>query len=266
MAHRLLEINKLSLEKAALAYASLGWPVLPLNAGKKEPNGKLVKNGLNDASTDLGTVRTWWEMYPGSNIAIRTGVVFDVVDLDGKPALDSLRMVASSYKHLGPVAATGKGYHLIFGVTGARNSAARYPGIDFRGQQGYIAVAPSVHPNGHKYQWVKDGEIPAPPEWLDKIVKPARTAPPERSFEVDDIVDRFIALFKGHRTLQSSGELYYTNCIWHDDSTPSLYLYPNDTFYCFGCEEWGDTLDLQWSFDRALEKPSTLRAERKAQP
>lgn len=33
------------------------------------------------------------------------------------------------------------------------------------------------------------------------------------------------------------------NCIFHDDTTPSMKLY-NDHFYCFGCGEHGDVIDF----------------------
>ena len=32
-------------------------------------------------------------------------------------------------------------------------------------------------------------------------------------------------------------------CCFHDDNTPSLKLY-RDHFYCFGCHEHGDVIDL----------------------
>jgi putative DNA primase/helicase len=151
----LLKLNSLSLEDAALAYISKGWFVLPLLPKGKQPYGKLVPNGVLQATDDLGQVRTWWEMSPGANIGLRTGMAFDVVDLDGDAALASMRVLAPKYKHQGPVASTGRGYHLLFRPTGARNAAKKVDGIDFRGQNGYIVAPPSVHPNGPKYIWAR---------------------------------------------------------------------------------------------------------------
>lgn len=37
----------------------------------------------------------------------------------------------------------------------------------------------------------------------------------------------------------------YLHCPFHSgDNTPSLRLYPNDTFYCFGCGAHGDVIDF----------------------
>jgi len=33
-------------------------------------------------------------------------------------------------------------------------------------------------------------------------------------------------------------------CPFHDDERPSMYLYPNNTFHCFGCGEDGTSIDL----------------------
>lgn len=33
-------------------------------------------------------------------------------------------------------------------------------------------------------------------------------------------------------------------CLFHEDSTPSMKVYDNGTFYCFGCGKWGDVGDI----------------------
>lgn len=33
-------------------------------------------------------------------------------------------------------------------------------------------------------------------------------------------------------------------CIWHNESTPSLHLFPNNKVYCFGCSKSGDAIDV----------------------
>lgn len=36
-----------------------------------------------------------------------------------------------------------------------------------------------------------------------------------------------------------------TNCIWHKEKTPSLNYYPeNNNVYCFGCNKYGDVIDV----------------------
>lgn len=262
----LVDLNSGDLVNAMLAYVERGWPVLPLTPREKRPFGRLVPNGLNDATTDALKALMWWREEPEANIGLRTGVEFDVLDLDGPAALESLKSIAPGYKHEGPVAATGKGYHLLFVPTGARNAAAKLPGIDFRGQSGYIVAPPSVHPNGHLYQWRKDGPLPEPTEWLDQLVtKPRqpRQGPGIDPADQQNIVWLFMNLLGNIRTLEAVGSRFHTSCIFpdHEDSTPSFVLYPdNNSFYCFGCEEWGDSLDLERSFREGLVPPSSWRA------
>ena len=263
----LTDLNEAPLVAAALEYASRGWPVHPLKPRAKQP---LLKHGLLDASTDPETVQAWWRKWPDANIGLRTGVAFDVLDVDGDLGRAAMVAMAPGYKHPGPVGKTGKGFHLLFHVSGARNTAAKVPGLDFRGQNGYIAAAPSIHPLGHAYQWARDGELPEPTDWLHWVLKPKRTTEPRKDFDptqLNPIVPLF-ALYYG-QTMEQSGATYRTNCPWHDDSTPSFYLYPeNNSFYCFGCEEWGDSLDLKDSYNAATQSadgiypaPSELRAK-----
>jgi len=41
----------------------------------------------------------------------------------------------------------------------------------------------------------------------------------------------------------SSGGRKVTSCPFHQgDSTPSFTIYPNETYFCFGCQAWGDAL------------------------
>ena len=35
----------------------------------------------------------------------------------------------------------------------------------------------------------------------------------------------------------------FANCLWHEDRTPSMKIY-EDHFYCYGCGEHGDMIDL----------------------
>jgi hypothetical protein len=162
----LLALNEGDLLNAALAYAERGWPVLPLTPREKRPLGRLVESGLKEATLDQTLILKWWMDTPKANIGLLTGVAHDVLDIDGPDGIASLAAHAPNYKHPGPVAATGKGYHLLFQITGARNAAKKLPGLDFRGTNGYIVAPPSVHPNGHSYLWRRDGELPEPPDWL----------------------------------------------------------------------------------------------------
>ena len=81
---------------------------------------------------------------------------------------------------------TARGRHIFFKWPGwdIRNSVgALAPGIDVRGNGGYVVVPPSVHPSGRRYTWSVDSAnaFAAAPQWLlDKVTAPAKakaTAP-----------------------------------------------------------------------------------------
>lgn len=254
----LIEVNSASLIEAAWAYAERGWPVLPLRPRLKTP---ATQHGLLDASTDPEQIGEWWNKWPAANIGLRTGVAFDVLDVDGPAGRASLAKIAPGYQHRGPVASTGKGWHALLNVTGARNAANKLPGLDFRGTNGYIVAAPSRHPNGHQYQWARDGELQDAPDWLHQILTP-KHEPRGEGWEVSDIMKVWLASFGSKIPTVAIGANYRANCPWHDDSTPSFYLYPeNNSFFCFGCNEWGDTLDLAKSFQEGGAPPSTWQTQ-----
>jgi hypothetical protein len=73
-----------------------------------------------------------------------------------------------------PRSRTGKGWQLFFrhpGVT-IPNRAGIIPGLDVRGDGGYVVAPPSVHPNGKQYRWEVpiNGELPALPLELFKLI------------------------------------------------------------------------------------------------
>ncbi len=153
--------------EAALGYASRGWPVLPC-----EPRGKrpLTRQGFKDATTDPGEIRGWWRRWPNANVAISTGPhSFDALDIDGPEGEQSLTELEARHDELpaGPRQITGRGRQLFFrgGTLGV--SVGRLPGIDTRGDGGYVVAAPSIHPDGPTYVMEDEDEaIPEPPEWL----------------------------------------------------------------------------------------------------
>jgi hypothetical protein len=170
---------------AALAYARRGWPVFPCKARGKAP---ATKNGLKDATTDLAVIRAWWHEHPRANIAVVTGAAAGlwVLDIDVDPVKgeDGGASLAALERAHGSLPATVEqrtprgGRHLLFQHPGSKikNSAKQLgAGLDVRGDGGYIIAAPSVHPNGGRYDWSPAGhpdqvEITAAPAWLLELV------------------------------------------------------------------------------------------------
>ena len=191
------------LLEAALDYAERGWPVLPLTYPKdggcscgqdvgdckpaKHPDGLLVPHGLKDATVDVDQIREWWARSRDANVGIRTGVGFDVLDVDGDEGWRSLAQTTSKYGCLAssPVSLTGGGgAHYLFLPTGIGNRAGFRDHLDWRGAGGYIVAPPSVHISGVRYEWAWPlDEVPLEPAptWLVDLVgrkdeRPARPA------------------------------------------------------------------------------------------
>ena len=166
------------LAEHAVALAKRGIAVFPLRAKEKIP---ATSHGFKDATTDIQTVKGWWEGWPEQNIGIATGErsgIF-VVDVDGESGEATIRGWEAKYESLPKTVEviTGKGRHLYFRwVAGLKCTARRIgPGVDTRGDGGYVVAAPSMHPNGRRYEYSVDGasEFAEPPEWLvDLLSKP----------------------------------------------------------------------------------------------
>lgn len=260
-----------------MAYARSGWPVFPLRPREKTPR---TTDGFKSATTDRDAVLAWWSQWPDSNVGLRTGIVFDVLDIDGPEGRASLTEYLhergiDGYIHSGPVALTGKGVHLLFQPTGEGNRAGMRPKLDFRGAGGYIVAAPSIHPLGHAYRWDEAGSrtertpLPPPPSWLTDLVHVEKIAEPPKPLGIrvtdpatgavvsvtlttsgmlsesrPDIIAVALAL---GLTPVSRGHYWIAQCPFHDDSTPSMALYPapQDKFHCYGCSAHGDSHDLE---------------------
>ena len=158
--------------QTALSLALRGLAVFPCRPRDKRP---ATANGVKDATTDLETIRRWWRRAPDLNVALAMGAVSGIfaLDLDGIDAEAELRRLEQQYGRL-PLTVesiTARGRHAFFKMPTApvRNTAGRIaPGIDVRGDGGYVLVPPSVHPSGRRYAWSVDsaGEFASAPDWL----------------------------------------------------------------------------------------------------
>jgi len=185
-----------AIRDAALAYAGMGWAVLPLRPHGKTP---MTRHGRNDCSTDPEVIRAWWERWPDANVGIATGAESGglvVIDLDvdedrGEDGCETLREWEVEHGEL-PETATaltgGGGVHILYiGAGDLANSANAGMGVDVRGRGGYIVAPPSIHPSGARYEWEYDpAETPAaamsaPVEEFIEHVRPSAQPAPERA-------------------------------------------------------------------------------------
>jgi hypothetical protein len=158
--------------RAALRLAQRGLHVFPCRPRDKRP---ATANGLKDATTDPAVIEQWWRQEPTRNIAVTTGAAsrIFVVDVDGFEAETELRKLEVAHGELPPSieSITARGRHVYFKwpVMPVRNSAGKIaPGIDVRGEGGYVLVPPSVHPSGRCYTWSVDSArtLADAPAWL----------------------------------------------------------------------------------------------------
>lgn len=141
--------------KAAMAYAlRLRWSVFPLRGKVPAIQGG---RGCLDASSTPEQIRQWWSAMPDANLGVATGARSGIVviDLDGPEAEAAFSRMYGNPPT--PSSITGRGRHIVFEHPGieVRNSAGLLgPGIDVRGDGGYIVAPPSVHPDtGKPYRW-----------------------------------------------------------------------------------------------------------------
>jgi Bifunctional DNA primase/polymerase, N-terminal len=180
---------------AALRYARWGWAVFPCHepshghcscghadcsSPAKHPR---TRRGLHDATTDPDHLIDWWRRWPSANVGVRTGSASGLVilDIDRRPGgVVSLTRLEQTHGELPPTAMveTGRGRHYWFTHPGGTvpNSAGRLgPGVDLRGDGGYIIAPPSSHISGRRYRWAAPHPIAVLPSWiLDLTREPAR--------------------------------------------------------------------------------------------
>lgn len=164
-----------SLLTHALEYASRGWAVLPLhsiensrcscgNAKCRSP-GKHPRttNGVYGASTDPNKINHWFANNPNANIGIATGAIsaLVVIDVDpkngGSKSMTELIKKHGEFRDTYTVRTGGNGQHHYFEQPGYMvANGVPYPGIDIKGDGGYVVAPPSNHHTGGIYMSLGD--------------------------------------------------------------------------------------------------------------
>jgi hypothetical protein len=171
--------------KAAISYGSRGWRVFPV-AGKVPR----LAAWPTQATTDAATLRRWWQTWPTADLGIATGDGLVVLDVDPRHGGDS--SLADLERHHGRLPDTcraltgGGGVHVYLAVDQAiRNRAGLAPGIDLRGDGGFVVAPPSTHVSGRRYVWElgaspDDVPLASAPRWLLERLREGQSTGPSR--------------------------------------------------------------------------------------
>jgi hypothetical protein len=188
-----------STRRAALFYASLGWPIFPVwsmrdgrcacgdpdcyqNRGKHPitylNRRPVAPHGVQDATTDENTINGWWDAIPDANIGAR-GLAWFALDVDDQEALQILREKHGQLPDTVQNISGSGGYHFLFKQPEPPlgNDEGNLPdGINVRGANGYIILPPSSHKSGNSYEWEvsshpRDTAVAIAPDWLVSLIR-----------------------------------------------------------------------------------------------
>jgi len=162
---------------AALKYAAAGWKLHPCRLDKTP----YLKDWPGKATNDPDRIREWWSKWPDASIGCATGEVSGMwvldADLpDGPPEIEKMQLPPTLTQKTG-----GGGFQYFWNSNGTeiRNSARKVgPGLDVRGNGGYVILPPSKHPSGGQYTWIRMQKVADAPEEL--VQKAAKPPAPER--------------------------------------------------------------------------------------
>jgi hypothetical protein len=184
------------LLEAAENYARRGWRVFPLKPNNKKP---LTAHGVKDATADPTIIRQWWQRWPNANIGIACGasglLAIDLDCKDGKDGPTEWRTLAAEFHFaengtLTNITPSG-GRHLLYVMPAdgrlGNGQSTLAPGIDTRGDGGYIVAPPSVI-NGKAYRWEDESApiIPCPAPVVEALT---REESPADTWQIETLAD-----------------------------------------------------------------------------
>ena len=219
------------LLQAALKYRGHGYSVIPAKPDKKP---YIPWTPYQTQKAEPATIEGWWKEWPEANIGIVTGKISGIVVVDvdseaGQEALNSYipdsLIVPSSNTPRG-------GMHLYFKHPGhaVGNATGILPGVDVRGNGGYVIAPPGRGANGKSYTWLEGLSIfdTSPVEMPDELLNLVRRCKDlsenvkDLSENVTEPKDIKLSFIEGNRndtmfhialTLAKGGMLFDSICI-----------------------------------------------------
>lgn len=201
-----------------------------------QPNGKrpLIAGGggCRGATADEDVLATWSELYGGCNFGVATGVKSNlvVVDVDvkneagGEQSIARLEAEGKVFKPTLEAATPSGGRHLYYrfapGITNSASLVA--PGIDIRGEGGYVLAAPSTIA-GAAYAWINDLPVARLPMWLEMTLKPSpkcRPKPfvPSGDTSIAGLLDTVVRAREPGR----NNILFWATMVMHEDGKATM--------------------------------------------
>ena len=181
---------------AALAYVALGLQVVQLCVPNgrggctcppetcAKPGKRPRRKGWQNMGTTQDEVRAWWRgtNWVNSNVGLVMGGTRRLValDIDGDLGRTSLAALEREHGQL-PRTLTQRtgsgGEHQVFvcpddlDLDAIDNTAGAVAvGLDVRATAGQIVVAPSLHVNGNRYEWINQVSPAVLPRWLYDLI------------------------------------------------------------------------------------------------
>ncbi|MCR4606419.1 MAG: bifunctional DNA primase/polymerase [Oscillospiraceae bacterium] len=185
-----IQNNPSEMALAALAYCKQdgcrpALKIFPVGKDKKP----LIADWPNKATSDEKTIKDWWTRWPDANIAMATAgfVVIDIDEHDpaasGSESLHDLELQYGELPDTPEQMTPSGGRHIILQYKGTDITVGTglAPGIDWRGNGGYVVIAPSVLADGRSYEWEaghdpRDTPLAELPGWLHDLIVEKRTA------------------------------------------------------------------------------------------
>lgn len=268
----------------AMTWTCRGYSVLPIRHRDKRPDAQALRwagslnedgnptwNTYKDRPATDAELRLWFDMGPQHNLGLVTGYNgLVVVDFDDMDAYNTwLQLCAHLGRHATMVARTtyrvqtARGMHVYVQVAEPVDSYS-VGRIDIKARWGYVLTAPSVHPCGHVYTAIPGPIVqvqhladilplePAPtPVMSASAVQPQYEDPYESAQHATlGIATGSIEAIKVRLRVEDLVGIPQVRtrqmicCPFHNDGNPSLVIYPDGTWKCFGCGLYGDVVDF----------------------
>lgn len=159
----------------ARLYLGFGWSVIPVNSSVKG-GATLPWRPFQTRRPTAEELAAWFDGREDVGVAVVTGAISNIIvlDQDRHGDHDGVDVVKALYgwEPDGVVAKTGGGgLHTYLQHPGGivQNRTNLLPGVDLRGDGGFVYAPPSPHPSGTRYEWMQppgENEVMPAPGWL----------------------------------------------------------------------------------------------------